>query len=347
MEICEQVAQYKIENNLPVFQSERENEIIKKITANSPENLKGGSAALFTGIMDISKCIQQQKLHNNCKFIDGELFQPEKAIRIGCQGMSGSNSEAAARMVFDKQEICFYKEFEDVFKAVESGEIEYGILPVHNSTAGSVTTTYDLMKKYNFYIDKMIRLEISNCLVAKKGTKLSDVKDVYSHPQALAQCSSFIKENSLNAIPYSNTATAAKFVAESDQPIAAICSKSCADMYDFDVLSENVNNIIPNYTRFICISKDFKITNDAKTISILITLPNVQGSLYRLLTKFFVNSLDLEKIESRPLVDGSFNVVFHIDFEGNINDIKVSALLGEIKSEYENFKFLGNYSEIF
>jgi chorismate mutase/prephenate dehydratase len=347
MEICEQVARYKIENDLPVFQSEREREIIKRITANSPDNLKGGSTALFTSIMDISKCIQQQKLHNNCRFIEGESFHPDNAVRIGCQGMSGSNSETAARMLFKNQEICFYKEFEDVFKAVESGKIEYGILPVHNSTAGSVTTTYDLMKKYNFYIDQMIKLEISNCLVVKKGTKQLEVTDVYSHPQALAQCSAFIKDNGFNAIPYSNTATAAKLVAESEKPIAAICSKLCADMYEFDILAENINNIVPNYTRFICISKDFKITGNANTVSILITLPNVQGSLYRLLTKFFVNSLDLKKIESRPLVDGSFNVVFHIDFEGNVNDIKVSALLEELKCEYDNFKFLGNYSELF
>ncbi|NLK70241.1 MAG: prephenate dehydratase [Clostridiales bacterium] len=346
MGLCEKVAQYKIENSLPVFQGNREQDIINNIKKNVPKNLSNGAVALFYNIMDISKCIQQEKLLDNDVFMKPltlDLTQPRK---VGCQGTYGSNSEMAAKILFDKSEINFYHEFEDVFKAVENSEVDFGILPIQNSTTGSVAQTYDLMKKYNFYIVKVVRLEISHCLAAKKGTSLSDIKAVYSHPQALWQCSAFISKNNLTAIPHENTATAAKLVSESDEPIAAICSKRCAELYGFDIISDKITDSYPNYTRFICISRDFRMDEDAKSISMLITLPNKQGSLIRLLTKFFVNGFNLEKIESRPIAGGSFNVMFYLDFEGNIHDKKVSALLSGLKGEFESFKFLGNYSEI-
>ncbi|NLP27064.1 MAG: prephenate dehydratase [Clostridiales bacterium] len=346
MDLCEQVAQYKIENSLPVFQGNREQDIINNIKKNTPDNLKSGAVALFYNIMDISKCIQQEKLLNDKVFIKALPLDLTQTKKVGCQGTYGSNSEMAAEMLFNDSDIYFYHEFEDVFKAVENGEVDFGILPIQNSTTGSVAQTYDLMKKYNFYIAKVARLEISHCLVAKKGTMPQDIKSVYSHPQALWQCSAFLSKNNLNAIPYENTATAAKFVSESDEPIAAICSKRCAELYDFDIISDNISDSYPNYTRFICISRDFRMDEEAKSISMLITLPNIQGSLIRLLTKFFVNGLSLEKIESRPLADGNFNVMFYLDFEGNINDNRVSALLSELKNEFRSFKFLGNYSEI-
>ena len=346
MDLCEQVAQYKIDNALPVFQGNREQDIIDNIKRNVPENLANGAVALFYNIMDISKCIQQEKLLKDNTFMQAFPLDLSQSKKIGCQGTYGSNSEMAAKMLFNESKINFYHEFEDVFKAVENGEIDFGILPIQNSTTGSVAQTYDLMKKYNFYIVKVVKLEISHCLAAKKGTSLSDIKAVYSHPQALWQCSAYLSKNNLNAITYENTATAAKFVSESDEPIAAICSKRCAELYGFDIISEDISDSYPNYTRFICISRDFRMGEEAKSISMLITLPNTQGSLIRLLTKFFVNGLSLEKIESRPLAGGSFNVMFYLDFEGNINDKKVSALLSELNNEFYSFKFLGNYSEI-
>ncbi|MGN1481687.1 bifunctional chorismate mutase/prephenate dehydratase [Porcipelethomonas sp.] len=345
MDLCRQVAIYKKENNLPIFQEGREKEIIKKVRNNAPAHLEDSSAALFTEIMDISKCLQQQELLKNKSFIEPVPFDITGNARIGCQGTSGSNSETAARKLFNDKEIVFYQEFEDVFSAVENGDIQFGIIPIHNSTAGSVTQNYDLMRKYNVFIARTVKVEITNCLAVKKGTKFSDIEKVYSHPQALKQCSKFIKESGFEPVESKNTATAAKYVIETSKPCAAICSENCAKLYNMEILRTNISDVIPNFTRFICISKQFMISKDAKTIAVTLEIPNTKGSLFRLLTKFFVNNMNLEKIESRPIADGSFDVMFYLDFSGNINDPKVKSLLIELSDELEYFKFLGNYSE--
>ena len=345
MDLCRQVALYKKENNLPIFQEGREKEIIKKVRDRSPEHLKDGSAALFTEIMDISKCLQQQELLKEKDFIRPLPLNMNCTGKIGCQGTSGSNSEAAARKLFSENEIVFYQEFEDVFEAVEKGDIQFGIIPIHNSTAGSVTQNYDLMRKYNVFIAKTVKVEITNCLAVKKGAKIENIKKVYSHPQALKQCSGFLKKSGFEPVESKNTATAAKDVSESGFDCGAICSESCAKLYDMEIIESNISNVIPNFTRFICISKDFLISDDANTIAVTLELPNSKGSLYRLLTKFFVNNMNLEKIENRPIADGSFDVIFYLDFTGNINNPQVKSLLTELSDELEYFKFLGNYSE--
>lgn len=345
MDLCRQVALYKKENNLPIFQEGREKEIIKKVREKCPEHLKDGSAALFTEIMDISKCLQQQELLKDRDFQQALPLDMNCTGKIGCQGTSGSNSETAARKLFEKNEIVFYQEFEDVFNAVENGDIQFGIIPIHNSTAGSVTQNYDLMRKYNVYIVRTVKVEITNCLAVRKGTKPENIRKIYSHPQALKQCSGFLKKGGYEPVESKNTATAAKYVSESDFDCGAICSENCAELYDMEIIKTGISNVIPNFTRFICISKDFLVSDDAETIAVTLEIPNTKGSLYRLLTKFFVNDMNLEKIESRPVADGSFDVMFYLDFTGNINNPKVKSLLTELSDELEYFKFLGNYSE--
>ncbi len=345
MDLCRQVALYKIENNLPVFHPGREQVIIDKVRDKSPERLKDASAVLFTEIMDISKSLQQAEFFREKKLSEASPLKISVESKIGCQGMPGSNSEAAARKVFAENNITFYHNFEDVFKAVENGNVDFGIIPIHNSTAGSVTQSYDLMRKYNVYIAKTIRTEITNCLAVKKGTKLSDIRSVYSHPQALSQCSIFIGEQGYEPVESVNTATAAEFVSRSGGDCGAICSESCAELYGMEILQKNISNVIPNFTRFIVITKDFLVSDDADTVSVNLRLPNSAGSLYRLLTKFFIHDMNLSKIESRPVADGSFDVLFYLDFTGNISDTKVQSLLAELSSELEYFKFLGNFSE--
>lgn len=345
MDLCRQVALYKIENNLPVFHPGREQVIIDKVRDKSPEHLKDASAVLFTEIMDISKSLQQAEFFREKKLSEAKPLKISAESKIGCQGMPGSNSETAARKVFAENDITFYHNFEDVFKAVENGKVDFGIIPIHNSTAGSVTQSYDLMRKYNVYIAKTVRTEITNCLAVKKGTKLSDIKSVYSHPQALSQCSIFIGEHGFEPVESVNTATAAEFVSRNGGDCGAICSENCAELYDMEILQKNISNVIPNFTRFIVITKDFLVSDDADTISVNLRLPNSAGSLYRLLTKFFIHDMNLSKIESRPVADGSFDVLFYLDFTGNISDPKVQSLLAELSSELEYFKFLGNFSE--
>lgn len=345
MDLCRNVALYKKENGMQIFQGDREKAIIDKVRSGSPDELKNATSALFTGIMDISKCLQQQALLKDRVFISPVPLNMLSGGKVGCQGTGGSNSETAARKLFKDNEIVFYNEFEDVFKAVESGEIEFGIVPIHNSTAGSVAPNYDLMGKHNVYIARTVKVEITNCLAVKEGTDIEDVKMVYSHPQALSQCSIYLREGGFEPVEAQNTATAAKYVSECDEPCAVVCSENCAELYGLKIVRKNISNVIPNYTRFICITKDFCLSDDAKTVSVTLEISNFKGSLYRLLTKFFVNDMDLEKIESRPIADGSFDVRFFLDFTGNVKNERVRSLLVELADEICEFKFLGNYSE--
>lgn len=345
MGLCRDVAEYKRVNNLPVLQGGRETEILERVRGESPAWLKDGAGVFFSNIMDISKCLQQKSLAEGDK-LSPAPFLPQNAGAVACQGVPGANSEAAARKLFGDTPIKFCREFEDVFLAVESGETDYGILPIQNSTAGSVTQTYELMAKYDFFVPALVQVEITHVLAVKPHTLQKDITKVYSHPQALSQCSEFLKKNSLTSESYINTAAAAQLVMNSDEPIAAICSKECAELYGLEILSDRIANAYPNLTRFICICKSFESPEDASSIAVSLRLPNTQGSLYKLLTKFMVSGLNLERIESKTIAGENFEVMFYLDFSGNINDEIVIALIRELKEELSYFKFLGNYKEV-
>lgn len=348
MELCKDVAEYKRVNKLPVFQVNREKELIERIKRlTGDKNLESGTAALFTTIIDISKHLQNQKLLSEAP--DYEFTVPDfaNASKIGCQGTSGANSETAAKMIFGNKNFTFYHSFEDVFKAVESGELEYGVLPIHNSTAGSVTSTYDLMGQYSTYIVKTVCVEINHCLAAKANIPLSEVSCVYSHPQALSQCSDFITANKLNTTDYSNTATAAELVKSScdEEKIACVCSKECAEKLGLVILSDKVMDCPVNRTKFICISRNLQVLPDADTISVMLKIPHTKGSLYRMLTKFYIGGMNLQRIESRPVKDGSFDVMFYLDFSGKVTDSNVKTLLNDLNNSLEYFRFLGTSKE--
>ena len=344
MELCGEVADYKKEHKMPVFQGGREQEIIdriKKLTAN--EKLENGTTALFTNIMDISKILQNRTILTDSHDYSYTSPDFEGAERIGCQGTSGANSEAAAVKVFGERDFTFYPSFEDVFKAVQAGEVDYGVLPVQNSTAGSVDSTYDLMAKYPFYIVKMVTLEIDHCLAAKKGTKLEDITCVYSHRQALSQCEVFLSRTKLKKHEYSNTATAAEKILNSSEPIAAICSTACAEKLGLEILARNIADCTINRTQFIIISKDLQVAEESDAVSVMLTIPHKEGSLYRLLTKFYVNGMNLLRIENRPIRDGSFDVMFFLDFSGKLSDPSVKAVLRDLEENLSNFRCIGTF----
>ena len=344
MELCRGVADYKKEHNMPVFQGGREQQVIDRIVElTNDKNLEKGTAALFTTIMDISKILQNRTIleeSNDYTYISPDFAGAKK---IGCQGTSGANSEAAAKKVFGDREFTFYPSFEEVFKAVQSGEADYGVLPVQNSTAGSVDSTYDLMAKYPFYIVKMVTLEINHCLAAKKGTKIEDITCVYSHRQALSQCEVFLSKTGLKKHEYSNTATAAEKVLSSNEPIAAICSVDCAEKLGLEVIARDIADCTINRTQFIIIAKDMQVAEDSDAVSVMLTIPHKEGSLYRLLTKFFVNNMNLLRIESRPIRDGSFDVMFFLDFSGKMSDPNVKAVLRDLEENLEDFRCIGTF----
>lgn len=345
MELCKGVADYKKANNLPVYQGNREQQVIDRIKAlTGDKDLENGTAALFTSIMDISKSLQSRSIisdNDSYSFVSPDF---EGAETIACQGISGANSETAARHLFGDKKIRFMRTFEDVFKAVESGEVQYGVLPIHNSTAGSVAAVYDLMAKYSVYIVRTICLDINHCLAARTMLAPNEIGCVCSHPQALAQCSEFIAQNRLHTSDYGNTAMAAKSVARSTEKIAAVCSPECAQQHGLQIIAEDIADSPLNRTKFICISRELQVAEGSDTISVMLKIPHTEGSLYRLLGKFMISGMNLSKLESRPVKDGSFDVMFYLDFTGNIADPEVRMLLSDMAANLEYFRFLGNFN---
>lgn len=347
MEICKSVALYKKENDLPIMQEGREQQIIDNVRAASPEHMADAAAVMFTEVMDISKCIQAEVYTWGKIYDKPELFRPEQAQVIACQGTSGAYAESACVKLFgENKPIRFVTGFKDVVDLVERGRADFGILPLENSTVGSIAETYDLMASHDFYINNIVRVEITHCFAVKPETNPEDVRRVFSKREALAQCSTFIKNKGLEPMDYANTALAAEMVKNSpDNTIGCICSKSCAEMNGLKIVEERAADAYPNYTRFICFSKHFAAPENANTISVSFSVPHTPGGLYRILTKFAVYGLNLKKIVNKTVAGKDFEAVIFLDFEGSYENRKVAAFLDDLKTGMGYFKFLGNFTE--
>lgn len=346
MELCVKVAEYKKENGLEIFQSGRENEILQRVKNDMPEWLGGGSQVLFSTLMDISKLLQYQRVFSSGGAIPHKRLDLSRKAKAAVPGISGSYSHIACGQFSDRLGVIFFDSFRKVFKAVENGECEYGVVPIENSTAGSVSQTYELLKEYDLRICATTKLSISHCLAAKPGTREEDIRDIYSHEQALMQCSRYLHSGQFRTFRSENTSLAAEYVARSEEPCAAICSDKCAEEQGLTVLRRDIADARRNYTRFILISKETLCPENADIISVSLALPHRKASLYRLLTKFSAVGLNLTMIESRPIADTDFDAVFYLDFEGSIASPQVAKLIDELKYELSYFKFLGNYSEV-
>lgn len=264
---------------------------------------------------------------------------------IACQGIEGAYSQIATDKLFSNANIMYFKTFDGVFQAVESGLCEYGMLPIENSSYGSVTQVYDLMADHKFYIIRDYKLKINHQLLVKPGTKLEDIKEIYSHNQAIGQCSQFLKEHSnIKVNIVQNTAVAARMVADSDRnDIAAISSSDCRELYGLDSIPVKIQNTDHNYTRFICITKDLRIYPGASKTSIMLALGHKPGSLADTLAKFSSLELNLTKIESRPIAGSDFEFMFYLDFEASAYSDEVVKLLCQLDSEPGEFAYLGTY----
>lgn len=349
MHCAQQVAQVKSEQHLPVLNSSREDEILESISAKAGEH--GDEAkVLYSTILAISRALQHKILDGGSGIRNLINSAPCQSVTTGkniaCPGVPGAFSHQAVQELFPNCSTRFYTTFHDVFQAIENGEADFGLVPVENSSAGSVSEVYDYILNYRFYIVGAATLHIHHCLAVTPGARMEDIQSVYSHPQALAQCSDFISDNGLKAEEYSNTAAAAKMVAQkADRSIAAICSKAAANEYGLQILSENIQNSKTNCTRFIVVSRELFIPNDAQKISLCFSLPHTTGSLYSVLARFAMSGLNLTKIESRPIAGKNFEYDFYLDFTGNVRDPKTLDLLCALYSELPRFSFLGNYIE--
>lgn len=351
MEVAKGVAQYKAERGLPVLNEEREQQILDNVAAKCGEQ---GEAikTIFAATMDASRALQHkvigggQELRNiiNSAIRGSSLTANGEAI--ACQGVDGAYSGKAGKALFPDSPINFYRQFEDVFEAVNQGKARFGIIPVENSTAGSVHESYDLIMKYRFYVVGAYDLKISHCLCAKPDTDYRKIENIYSHPQALSQCNLFIKNFDFTGINYTNTAAAAKYVAEcSKDNIAAICSEDAAKKYGLKVIKRDIQNVTNNTTRFIVISKELVIDDDAEKISLIFSAPHRTGSLYRVLGRFSMAGLNLTKLESRPIANGEFEYFFYVDILGSVYNENTLDLLCALYDEIPEFTFLGNYHE--
>lgn len=355
MEKSLEVARFKRENNLPVFSDSREKEILHKVSQQIGEPFDGYARLLFNTIFDASRSCQNNFLARRSDLADRiekaleetpKIF-PNKAV-VACQGVQGSHSQAACEKLFEVPSIMYFTSFEGVFNAVEKGLCQYGILPIENSSYGSVGTVYDLMQNYNFHIVRSIRLRISQNLMAKAGTKMSDIREIVSHEQAIGQCGEFLKSlKDVKITVCENTAMAAKMVAESDRnDIAAISSKECVDLYGLEILKTHIQVSDNNYTRFICISKKMEIYPGANRISLILSLPHVPRSLYHTIAKFAALGVNLTKLESRPIPGSDFEFMFYFDLDASIYSPELINLLSELENQPESFVFLGCYNEV-
>lgn len=348
MDCAKEVGLYKKENNIPVLNSGREEEILSAVEQ------KGGeyglyARLLYSNIMELSRSLQHNIMQSGKSLreqITTAKSKPLSSIRAAYQGIKGANSFEAAQKLFPNAELVNYKGFDGVFNAVDSGEVTFGVLPVENSTAGSVSAVYDLILKHRFFIVGALDLKIDHCLAGLKQSEIGDIEYVWSHPQALSQCADYIQKHSLTPVPSANTAVAARDVAKEKRlNVAAICSKKAAEEYGLQLLDNHLQSDKYNTTRFIVISKTLYIEPDANKISLCFSLPHVTGSLYSLLCRFSSHGLNLTKIESRPMQGKDFDYLFYLDFSGSVNDSGILDLLCQLSEEMPEFSFLGNYTE--
>ena len=355
MEITREIGRYKREHNLPVLDTERERNLLNRVGEMAGEENENGVRALFGFLMSQSRTGQlldgrkESELGARIRTALQETPQlfPPKAV-VACQGVEGAYSQKACEKIFSAPSILYCRDFESVFSAIEKGLCRYGILPIENSLAGSVNSVYDQMISRNFHIVRSVRVKIDHTLIAPPGVRLEDIKEVYSHEQAIQQCSRYLEAHSgwqVNVCR--NTAAAAQMVAESGRKdVAAISSAACAPLYGLNILATDIQNNSNNHTRFICIAKQPEIYPGADHTSLMLVLPNRPGSLYQLLGRFYAQGINLTKLESRPMPGRDFEFMFYFDLEASVYSPAFIRLIEELDVTLEQFSYLGSYSEL-
>lgn len=355
MRLSGDIAEFKEKNGLPILNTEREREILSRVSERSGTELEGYARVLFSTLFDLSRAYQSSRMGGNTQVTERvlkavsetpEIF-PARAT-VACQGLPGAYSQQACDKLFSFAEISYFKSFDAVFSAVWQGLCEYGVLPLENSSHGSVDEVYDLMRNHNFSIVRSMKLHVAHSLLALPGVKLSEIREVVSHEQAIGQCGEFLKSlGDVKIRVCENTAIAAKLVAESGRrDLAAISSGDCAAIYGLKAVRERIHDTDNNYTRFIVISRRLEIYPGANRLSLMFSVPDRPGSLTRTLSKFAALGINLKKLESRPLAGTDFRYMFYMDVEAPVCSAEVRGLLGELEAELDMFSFLGAYTEV-
>ena len=317
MKISKEVVTYKLANNMQIFQPEREKDVIEKnVKRLDDSSLQAYAHNFVQDIMDIGKSYQATfiPLTHTYKLVK----EKTENIKVGYAG---------------------------VYEALKNDEIDYGVVPLENSSTGAINDNYDLLRDYGFYIVGEHSIKITQNLLGIKGAKLEDITCLYSHEQGLQQSSKFLNDHpKIKAYNYSNTAAAAKYVSEkNDKHLGAIASKIAAKLYDLEVIKENIHNVESNNTRFIIIGKQLENRNNSDRVSIVFTLQHKVGTLSSILKVIKDHQINLSRIESRPIKDKPWQYYFYIDFEGSLNDNNVKIALEQLKTNCLTLRVLGNY----
>lgn len=347
MNVAKDVVTFKLANNLEIFQADRETVVIEKNKKRISQDILKPYAELFMrDMMNISKSYQASFVPIHNKY---ELFESQrKDIVVGFPGVPGSFSEQAVKEYFGEiTKRTSYHNFDDVFMALKNDEINYGVVPLENSSTGAINDNYDAIRDYGFFIVGQQSLSISQHLLGVKGSCIEELREVYSHPQGLLQSSEFLLKHAyMEQKEYMNTATAAKYISQQGNPqLAAIASMDAAKLYHLDILAANIQNIKNNSTRFIIFSKHLEKDEQASCVSVVFTVTHQVGALYQIMKIINDHQINMLRIESRPLKQTPWEYYFYVDFEGNLEKESIILALEDMKAHTSTLRVLGNYAK--
>lgn len=355
MDIASRIGDVKRSLGLRVTDPRRERQILSAITDQASPEFKSYATVLFSLLMEVSSAYQEHRMRPTSPLrerIEQALETTPKLFpqfaSVACQGVDGAYSQLAAEKIFKRPNITFYRNFEGVFQAVESGTCEYGVLPIENSSAGTVNAVYDLMMEHDFHIVRTYRLKVDHNVLANEGATLEGITEIYSHQQAINQCARYLEGMPhVKVTPVTNTAEAARMVAESGRTdVAALSSRACASLYGLSVLARQVNDSDNNYTRFACITKDLQVFPGADRTSLMMVAPHEPGALYKVLARFYALDINLTKLQSRPILGQDFEFMFYFDLDASVYSPEFASLVCELEDFCDDFKYLGTYSEL-
>lgn len=355
MAVTEQVGRYKQAVGIPVLDAGREREVIgKRIEGLNDPRLKTDVSLLYQSIMAISRRQQRSLVDEGGseeqRRIQASLHSARQPIphpRVVYQGEKGAYSELAAMRFFgDGVKSQGLQQFHDVFAAIKNGSADYGVLPIENTSTGAIRQVYDLLSEYECYMVGEAAVRVTHCLMGLPGSRIEEIRSVYSHEQGLFQCEDFLSQHpEWKRIPQDDTAGSARMVAGgTDRTKAAICSKRSAELYGLDILAEGINDNLENTTRFVVVAPKMELREGRDKISACFCVPHQSGSLHQVLTIFAAHGLNLVRLESRPVQGHQFDYMFFVEFTGDLLSEEMPGILCELTQTTVGFRVFGNFA---
>ena len=356
MELSAEIASYKKERGLPILDAGRERDKMKQLRAKVPQELRNYTSVLYSSLFELSRSCQSRQMqqytdlnHRISHAIDNTPNLFPQDVTVGICGAEGTLAQTACEKLFRIPFIMYFNNLEGVFSAIEKGLCRYAVIPVDNGTEDSFKKICNLMIRRNCSIVRSVRLKADHNLLARPSTRLEDVKEIVAHEQAINQCADYLQKlgADVKITVCENMTIAAKQVAQSQRhDIAAICTRTCPELYGIRSLHSSIQDRENNDTRFLCISKNLEIYPGADRTSIMLTLPHKPGALYKLLARFYALGINITRLESRPIPGRDLEIQFHFDLETSIYSQEFIQIICELSASCEEFFYLGSYSEV-